>query len=414
MATNSRNKEVRFAAESSFCENINSVGSNAYGTRIPVQSASFTPTQPRIADNAAQSRNNVYRPGLKGTRSAGTFEFTVYACGHLTAPTGALTETWLYTLLSKGLGGGNSADSGTTVASATDANTWVSTANPADFLPGSVLRVGASGDARGNGQAAVVDTIATSTTINTLQNLDATPNASDVLYATLQAYPTDGFTDLGGSTRTVRFIYAHPDTGLQYHLLGCQLAGLSVGVSVGGIPTITLRYAVAFWDRAANTDVVAMADDLAAPVAGADLFFQTVGTATRATLSAQSISIGVELGLIPHETVGGDHPLQTITGWTRTMCTVDVSIRLHEWASTYETLWDLDGSSATHKHALFQSTTTAGRVFGFYLPDLFASGARPAPEDVNGLTGVSFSMKATEGPDTTSALSRSIIRFFMG
>jgi hypothetical protein len=417
MAKSFRVQELRFATETNFAENINSVTSNSYTTSLhtvglPVMSFE----QSRVDDSSINNYVNDTRPGYKGAPRGGTLEFTTYAGGHGTATTGALTENWLYTLLSRGLGGGSSGDTGTTVAGGTDADTFTTAANPADFAPGAIIRVGAAGDARGNGQPTVVSTIAT-TTVEALASLDGTPSAADVVYAMLMAYPAStGFTDSGGTTKTLKFICSHTDTGAQWHGVGCQLQSVTIGWTIGGLPTLTWRYMVAYWARGADTtpSAVSVTSCDPAPVAGVDLFFQTTGTKTRATIAAQSVSISLNLGLVPHITVGGDATYQTVTGYTRTSCTADINIRSHEWSDVYETLWDSDGSGSTYKHILMANTTTDGRVFAIYCPRTYIVGPRPTREDVDSLTGVSFTMRTREGATTTSDLTRSPIRFGIG
>lgn len=408
-------QELRFSAESSFAENINSVTSNTYTTRLPLQGlANVTLTQSKIPDASIENYLNERRPGFNGIREA-DLEFTTFAAGHGTATTGALTENWLYTLLSKGLGTGDSGSSGSTVNAATDADTFTTVANPADFAAGSVMRVGAKTDARAKGAAAVVSSVS-GTTVELLTALPAAPANADVVYATLMVYPdSDGFTDQGGTTRTLRFIASNLDTGAQWHMVGCQLVGLSVNIDIGSIPTITWRYKCAYWERGADTtpSAVAMAAQLAGPWAGADLFYQTVGTTTRSTITTHGMTLDIDLGTIEHRTNDGAAVYQTLTGFTRTHCRANLTIRCM-LDTAYETLFDSDGTSATHKHVLAQSSTADGRVFGFYMPRTYIMGNRPSREDVDGLTGVSFTLCSREGATTTNDLTRSPIRFFIG
>jgi hypothetical protein len=251
--------------------------------------------------------------------------------------------------------------------------------------------------------------------VELLTALPAAPSAADVVYASLQAYPdSDGFTDYGGTTRTLRFVCSSLDTGAQWHLLGCQLEGLTFNLTHGAVPTITWRYRAAYWDRVADTtpSAVTLQNDLAAPVMAGSVFFQTVGTTTRSTIDVESTSLSVNLGLVPMNTLEGDATYQTINGWVRTSCTAEATFRLHTWASTYQTLWDADGSTAVQKHILWQGNTTDGRSVGFYMPRSYIVGNRPSYEEVGGLTGVSFTMRAREGATVTNDLTRSPIRFW--
>ena len=419
MAKSFQVQELRYRTETSFCENINDLNSNTYAARLPLQGLpTVTLTQPRIADESMVNALHQRYPGYAGVRE-GELEFTVFATGHVTSTaSGALTSShWLYTLLSKGLGGGNTGDTGTDIdtgAGTPDADTIYTTANPGDFAAGSILRVGSKGDGRGDGQAAAVSTVS-SQTVELLTALPGSAADEDVVYAALVAYPASvGHTDLGGTTASLAFIASNLDTGAQWHLLGCELMGLSLNLSIGSPPTLTFRYKVAWWARDADTtpSAVALATQNTGPWAGGGLFYQTVGTTTRATIAAHSLSLSLDLGLVEHRTNDGAADYQTITGYTRTHTRASLTIsQLYDTAP--ETLWDSDGPNTTYKHILCASGTTDGKVFGFYLPKCFIDGNRPSREDVNGLTGVSHTLVATEGPTTTSDLTKSPVRFFI-
>ena len=277
MAKSFQVQELRYRTETSFCENINDLNSNTYAARLPLQGLpTVTLTQPRIADESMVNALHQRYPGYAGVRE-GELEFTVFATGHVTSTaSGALTSShWLYTLLSKGLGGGNTGDTGTDIdtgAGTPDADTIYTTANPGDFAAGSILRVGSKGDGRGDGQAAAVSTVS-SQTVELLTALPGSAADEDVVYAALVAYPASvGHTDLGGTTASLAFIASNLDTGAQWHLLGCELMGLSLNLSIGSPPTLTFRYKVAWWARDADTtpSAVALATQNTGPWAGGD------------------------------------------------------------------------------------------------------------------------------------------------
>lgn len=407
-------EELLVEDEASLAENENSVTSNTFsgadGIPIlePVDISGLTQT--RESDGSLQSRQNDSRPGFLGLRE-GTISFRTYLCGHGGATTGSLTANWIYTLLKDGLGGGSAADSGTDIdtgAGTPDADTIYTTANPADFAAGSILRLGALGDGDGEGQCGVVSTVST----QTVEMLTAFPGAAvdqAVVYAMLQAYPTESL------STTKRFLIGKRGTGEQIYALGCQLAGLQLSFPVGGMPEVTWTYQVAYWERAALTipsgETLRTADT--APISSGTLFWQDVGTTTRATISAASLELELDIGLIPHRTVGGGQ-YRTITGYSRTRCVPTLTITPQDWASAYETLFQTDGSSTTQKHVLFSTNATDGRVFAFYMPRAYPVGEHPKPMNVNDLVGTSFQLRGREGPTTTSDLTRSAIRFGIG
>lgn len=408
-------QELRYSAEASFTENINDLASNTYTARLPCISApSLSLTQGRIANTTQQNRSTLMSPSYLGKREA-EVSFTTHWPGHMSSTaSGSLTANWCHALLALGLGGENTGDTGTDiddVAGTSTTSTIYTTANPGDFQVGSVVVVGAEGDGRAEGHATVVNTVSTQTT-TILAALPGAPTDTDVIYASTQIYPLANY-DIGTSN-SIRMIASMLDTGNQYHLLGGQLASVKFNVTVGELPTIDWTYRFAWWERAADTtpSSVALSDDLSAPWSGADVFFQTKGTSTRNTLNVASMSLELDLPLIAHETTGGSKDYQTVTGWSRGKVGCALDITLQDWSTTYDTLFDSDGSTSTYKHILAQSCRTDGRRTGFYLPKAFIDGNRPTVQDVNGVTGLSFRMTATEDSDASGDLGKSLIRFF--
>ena len=398
-------REVQYATEGSFAENASAPASNTWTKRIPVTAANLTLGQDRMSDGSIQARQNESRPGHLGVRTA-TLELTSYLPGHLTATTGALTETWLQDLLSDGLGGGNVAQVGGTVNTPTSAIQFSVTS--ATCVAGAIIRVGAKGDARGDGQAGVVNN---ATTVTLLTALPASPNAADVVYACQMAYPTED------PTTTKRFLIGWPATGAQYHLMGCQLDGLSLAVQPGTLPTITLRYQCAYWARYAVTipSAVTLEACETQPVAGGSVFLQTAGTTTRAVVSPSSIDLAIDLGLAPK--VGpavGQAAYQSINGWERTRCVPSLTMML-PWSTTYETLYDTDGGDTTQQQILATlSVGNGSRSSGFYLPRAYVVSPKPIVADNGGLLYQSIKWQGREGLVTTNDLTQSAIRFFMG
>ncbi len=401
--------ELRYGDESSFCENATSVTSNTYASRIPCQSITWTPVGERIRDPSYRSRMNEEQLSNFGVRE-GTLEFTTYWPGHSTPPTGAQTETWAQDLLSDGLGGGYTTNNGTTVSAATTGAsvTFTSTSN---WLAGLIGRIGDKTDSRGNGQAFVVNAVASPVTF--LTALPATPNNGDVIYACQNAYHDES---VSATLTTKRFLLAHTTSGFQLHLLGCQLAGLKFSTPVGGLPTVTWSYRVAFWDRGSMStpSAIAQSDAFVAPIAGGSVFLQDFATSTRATVTPSEIDLSLEIGLEPIVGPGGSHALQHIVGWQRTMVKPILTLTLPA-ATAYETRFDLVNTSYTYQHILVTLNPTAGRSVGFYMSRAFMIGARPSQVmDSNRQQYVKVTWLGTESTTTSTELTRSAIRFFMG
>ncbi len=393
--------EIQFSAESSFAEN-----STSYTTHIPVLSYTFTPNKERIRDASFRSRMNVEGLSHMGPRSA-SFEFTCYLIGHINPTTGSLAETWQQDLLSDGLGGGNTSQVGATVSSATSSTQFVFGGTA---VAGGVLRLGAKGDSRGDGQPGVVNAAGTTTFLTAF---GTTPNVGDQVYACQMAYHDES---VSASLGTKRFMIGHTTTGAQYHLRGCQLAGLTFNEPLGGMPTVTFRYECAYWTESSVTipSATAISSHDCAPVAGGSMFIQDFGTTTRATITPSEVNLNLEIGLAPIVGPGGTYADQHIVGWQRTMCKPTLSV-LIPWSSTYYTWWDTLNSTISRKHILWSRTAgTGGRDGGWYLPYVHPVGPRPTRDEWNSQLYQRVMFMGSESTTTSTELTRSSVRLFAG
>jgi hypothetical protein len=401
-----KTREVQYASEASFCENASSIGSLTYSARLPVaDDISVSLDHPRVEANRMQSRLAESIPGYLSVKRC-SIELPVYWCGHGTAPTGALVETWLQDLLSDGLGGGSTSEVGGAAAAA--ASTTSLTFTGATLLRGGIVRVGSKNDGRADGQPAAVGTPIV-TPASLLTALPGAPNAADVIYAAQLAYPAETL----GVTK--RFLVGHTATGAQYHLLGCQLSGLSFTLPVGGMPMITLKYSGYFWSRGAVTipSGVAMAACDYAPITAGSLFINAVGTTTRATYQASSINFRVDLALGERKGLGGVQ-YQDVVGVERTAVSAEIDITI-PWDTAWEALYDADGESGTtHQHILLGLNSTAGRAIGLYAPRAYLISPKPTFVNEGDLLFQKLTWRLREGTDTTNDLTRSIFRLFLG
>lgn len=413
-ATLFRLQELLYNTESAFLENAQTPASNTYANRVPIISATCSLDQPRDNDGTVQSRKNVSRPGFLGLRT-GTLEFVTLVPGLTTDPAaGTATTNYAIDLLGYGLGVSNTniTDDGGTISSATNGSQFVTT-GATTITPGTVIRIGAKNDGRCDGQAGVVSTFAAGTTVM-LTAFPGTPNAADAVRVTGNVFPTDA-----NPTQTVRFLFGVTDTGAQFHCMGCQLESISDDIDIASARPMrrTWKYRIAYWDRSAVTipSSVAMPNSDSAPIAGGSLFVNTFATSTRAIEECGSLTLGVEMGLIPQMGPrASQEPYGNITGWVSNGCVPTLT-----WTIPYSTQpatdFDLDGSNNTvFKHALFVANGTTGRCQGFYIARMYPVGSKPTYTNLNGLTYVTKVMRGTESTTTTSELTRSAIRFFHG
>jgi hypothetical protein len=410
--------ELHVADEAALADNAESVGSLTYTARLPIQGvATMRPVAERIRDGGARSRANEESLSHMGAREC-ELEFTTYAPGHGAAPTGALTENWAYELLKDGLGGGNAAQVGTTISGVASTVTAFGVADSSTWVAGAIGRMGVKGDTKGEGHAFVVSGITdgapdTITTITAIPTAPAT--AGHVVYPTMVAYHDESTM---GSLVTKRFMGGHTSTGAQIHMLGMQLAGLTLNIPLSGsLPTITWRYRGAYWQRGAVTipsTSPSFVECATAPVAGSRMFINDVGTSTSATIVPGSIDLTLDIGLEAQLGPGGAGTYQQIVGWARSMVKPTLTVTI-PWVSTYETWWDTVNTSIAYKHILFAFNNVAGRCFGFYMPRVMPVGQRPSMvTDSNGLNYVQVTFVGVDGATTTTELTRSAIRFFLG
>jgi len=403
--------EVLYNTEAVFLENAQSPATNTYLNRVPIISATCSLEQSRENDQTVQSRKNVQRPGFVGVRT-GTLEMVTLVPGLTTDPlAGPIVTNWSTDLLGWGLGGSLTADDGGTVSAGTSGSSFTLTG--ATITPGAFIRIGVKNDGRCDGQAGVVSTFAAGVT-TLLTALPGTPTAVDTARTTSTIYPTEA-----NPTQTLRFLFALTDSGAQFHCMGCQLESFSdeIDIASGRPMRRTWKYRIAYWDRSSVSipSAVAMPNADTAPIAGGSLFVNTFGTAVRNIEECGSLTLALEMGLIPQMGPrASQEPYGNITGWVSNGCVPTLT-----WTVPYTNQaaadFDLDGSDKTvFKHVMFTSNGTAGRCQGFYLPRMFPVGTKPTYTAVNGLTYVTKVMRGTESTTTTSELTRSTIRFFQG
>jgi hypothetical protein len=309
-------------------------------------------------------------------------------------------------LLKDALGGGDaSSDCGTAGVGSTVTSLVTSGVTS---VAGGALRVGTKGDGRGDGQFVITSTAGT--TPHTL--LTATPGAAsntDEVNAALVVYPAE----TGHATR--RFLVGNTATKAQWIAFGCQAESVNFSFPIGGLPTCQISYRVAYWVQHTQTvPVVATleAGDCAV-VAGGSVFFNTSGTAVRATRSPTSFEFAVEMGLAPLPALNASVTHRAIGGWERTVakgaCTMQLAFN-----DTDDAFFDADGSTSTAHHILATFSPTSRRAVGLYMPNAFIVGAKPTYTNRDGVLEYAVSFAANEGTTTTNELTRSAWRLLLG
>lgn len=400
-------QQLLVADEASRGEFIAAPASATWTESVPFTECTFTPDQPRMPDETAQSRLAVRHASHIGARKC-RIEFTMYWLGHGGTTAGALTQTLQQRLLKNGLGGGNVAQVGGTVNVPSSATAFTTTG--ATLVPGAVIRVGAKYDTRCDGQAAVVSTFAANSYVG-VTALPATPAAADVVYVAQMAHHSEG-----ASLVSQRFYLMHADVGAQWIAFGCVLSGIEITTPVdgGAKSTMKLTYEALYYERLARTfpDSLATSASDCAPVMGGSLFFANKGTATRTTMNAAEVTLRINLGLQPEIGQGGPGRYQSTRDFWRTGFSATLTLK-EPWSTAAETFWDQANAALTAKHALCQANGENGLAYGWYAPNLLPIGNRPADEQpVNELGYATWEFELTEGSDVTSELTKSALRIW--
>lgn len=344
---------------------------------------------------------------IRGTQE-GSFRMKIHATGHGSETSGALTVDAIETFLSYVFGKITaSADSGTTASGGTA--TALTTAASATFAAGGLFRLGTLGDARGNGQAGVVSSHV-GTTLTSLTAFSAAPSGTDVVYTGENLYLPESASDASTACTGLRF--ALLTANHQYECHGCWPISVTLGgTNTGETPYWEIEWGVSWWEySAAQTFPSAVTSNQYAPApnAAGSMFINDVGTATRATRTYRSLSLGITLGVVPLRGPGGVNQYQTVVGCRRVPS--DIRVTWTEDADAATATPTLDYTTA--KHMLVTLSPVAGSSLSFYFPNLRPVGARPVQVAQDRVNRITREMKACTGGTTTSELTLSAVRFF--
>jgi hypothetical protein len=311
----------------------------------------------------------------------GSFVTRFYLTGHGSATSGATPATSLPTMLQYVLGAAPAAASGTTAAAGSTA-TVVNTAASDTIADGALVRVGTNGDGRGGGQFAAVSTHIT-TVMTLLTALGGAPNNGDVIHSAEVVHVLELPSSLAAMT------------GLRWRLLsangqfdchGCFATRVSIVLPVNGeLPTIEIEWAVSWWEFQSTTFPTATTQEEFEPAPcgpTGSFFFQTKGTATRATRIATSLAIGIELNTVAIRAPGGVNAGQAVVGARRNP--MRITVEFEEEAPTATTTPQSDIDWDEQKHLLYTCNSIAGRALAAYFPRLCPMGTRPSQNSTDG------------------------------
>lgn len=353
--------------------------------------------------------------GVAYTRGpmGGTLSFTLQLTGLGGTAAGAAPASALATFLgtvfgttATGLATGDTATGGTASIPTMTGATGVTA--------GGLVRIGAKKDTRADGQWVAVASHA-SNNLTLLTAAPAAPSNGDVVYASRMVYPSQA----PGTYETIASVrFRYQSAQQQYVLHGCYPTAAELSIEVGAIPTIRLTYAVSWWETASETfpDATSVQDFGAAPVTGGSMFINAVGTVTRNTVVARSVSMSIGFNNTGETGVGGYDEHQAIVGCNRGPADVSVEMVIDSEAAgtdTYGALFDVSENSRVNRHALYSMSVGDGRALAIYWPNL-AQVEMPIQFDDGGVLRKRLRFEAQAGTTTTSDLTLSPWRLAMG
>jgi len=365
--------------------------------------------QPMIEPGRSTQYMQELTPGIPGPMG-GSISFDVYLTGYGSTTAGATAVTDLGNLLGWVLGANVvTAASGTTVSGGASTTTNVVTAASGTFTPGGLFRVGAKGDAGGDGQWNVVDTH-TATDLVPEFALPAAPSAAAVVYSAENVYTVEDGT--AGAITGYRLQWFTANTQWTAH--GCFPTAISIsGLNPGELPKASITLGVSWFEPRADTfpDTTSLTVATPAPVAAGSFLLQTYATTTRNALSFRSLSLDISLGVVPLMGPDSASPYGKIVGATRTPTAITLTVVVDAGAaSTTPTYWTNWLTNAYH-HILASLSTAVGQSVAFYLPRVVYAGNRPTQIESDGLNRVSLTFKAgTDTLETSSGVSLSALR----
>lgn len=346
--------------------------------------------------------------GVKG----GSFTTRLWLTGHGSSTSGATAMTKLGTLLGIVIGNGAVvAASGTTLTGATDADTWATTAS-GTFTPGGVCFLGQASDGDGEGLAYHI-TSHTGTAMEVKNQAVGTPVATAVLYSAENIYPTAA-ASAGVTTIRARLMTANQ----QYEVRGCWPQSITFNTAVGEPPSVTITWGVAWWEEISETFPVTESPDTfsVAPFAGGDLFYQTFGTTTRNAVTFRSLTITLNLNILPQVGPGGVSEFQNIIGVVRGP--YEMMLEWVEDAATASTSptrpgeWDSD---TVFKHLVLSFNRAAsGKRTGLVVKKFYLDGRRPVQSSTDGVNRYAVSGHACADTAGTNDIGRAAFILALG
>ncbi len=395
--------QIAYELESTFAEDITTFATADLRPCIPVDTSGLKHN--KVDSMRTQPYRNQGSQWILGIQE-GSFKTKHYMTGHGSTTAGSVTAGIIETLMGYVFGNVTAGADGTTFTGGT-ASVPLTTSS-GTFAAGSLVRAGALGDARGNGQFAAVSTHST-TSLNLLTALPAGPNNADVCYTSVMYYPSSSPTSV--SMSGLRFLLQ--TANVQYECHGCVATDIALGsFKAGMIPYIEITWTVSWWRYSTATfpNTASTETFQPAPIAAGSIFVNTVGTATRATRTARDLTITYKPGVVMLPGHGGASPYQQYVGAVRTQDQINVSWTEDADAATTTPVLPGYGTATNAKHILASLSTTNGSALGIYLRNVAITNV-PTQVNDGGINRFKITGRAYTSSTTTSALTLAPIVF---
>lgn len=339
------------------------------------------------------------------------FTIEVEAVGHGSTTAGAVTATAAETLLGYAMGAVASptgAD-GTTISGTSSTATSLNVAAASGLLAGQIIFAGVKNDGRGDGQPAVVSSHGTSVIALKTALPAAMTTAAEAVRTAIMVHTVESTC----ATQPLRMFIGTADTNWCLH--GCVIKGLTFVGGIGQVPKWQYTIGVSWLEPVSasfpNTTSTAAWSNIGVPSAGGSVFMNAYGTATRSTLTARAISIGITLGIQPVMGYNGISTAQTMVGASRVPDSIKVSITVDAEGDSASPTWWAAWAANLRRHLLIAYAVGDTASLACYFPNLRWTGKQPTQMDYEGLNRVALEFEA--GTDTTGAtdLARSAMRW---
>ena len=387
-----------------------------YDERLPVANSISAMTAMLTRDKIDQALTKMYvndaEMGASGV-FGGAFPVDLFLPGHAGACTGAVSAgTQVSIFLGRMMGAHNLGQTGSTVASATNAYTFVVAGGT--FVKGCLIRIGVKGDGRGNGEWYPIASV-TGTTIVLLKACAGTPASPDVVYASELIYPLEtppaSYTSLRANLQTARQRYG----AFGLFPTGFTWSGFNPG-SGGGLPKISTMLGVSRWAKESASTYptdIAVETHRPAPATNGSAFIAAVGSSTRVLYDIRNLEITHKFESKALPTYTTSNAGQVNGGYCVVKNQLEVAFDIDAEAAGTETMGDLFDGSA-YVHAMFGINETHQSAIGLYLPKAEVISPRPVQGDRDGLANIHVVLRSLTGGTTTDVVSASAWRLGLG